>query len=98
MLAQKKYTNNTIWQIDNLKKLLSKFKNDLKEVLSIILDMQRIYTEYLKEVNKANKKFDKICIYILRLEQKLYINNKIKIDSFFSSAINCKGQMLKKKD
>lgn len=42
----------------------------------MILDMQRIYTEYLDQANKTGKNRDKIHICALKLEQKLYINNK----------------------
>lgn len=40
--------------------------------------MQNIYTEYLNKTNKANKKFDEILTYTLRLEQEFNINNKKK--------------------
>lgn len=42
----------------------------------MILDMQSSYIEYLAQVNKTNKKHNKICTYILRLEQEFYISNK----------------------
>ena len=42
----------------------------------MILDIQSIYIKYLNQVNKANKKHNKIYIYALKLEQELHINNK----------------------
>lgn len=40
--------------------------------------MQNIYTEYLDQVNKINKKYYKIYTYKLGLKQKFYISNKKK--------------------
>ena len=42
----------------------------------MILDMQSIYSEYLDQVNKADKERDKIYTCALGLEQELYISNK----------------------
>lgn len=47
MLAQERDTNVTAWQIDSLERLLIEIEKDLKGILSMILDMQSIYTEYL---------------------------------------------------
>ncbi len=41
---------------------------DPDKVLSMILDMQMIYTEYLDQANKANIQCDKIWIRALGLE------------------------------
>lgn len=47
-IAQKqKYKNAATCQVDYLEKLLSKIVKNLKQVLSIILDMQNIYTKQL---------------------------------------------------
>lgn len=52
----KKYHNNAIiWQISNLDKLITKIDKNLEELLAIILDMQKIYIEYLDQVNKVDK-------------------------------------------
>lgn len=42
----------------------------------MILDMWSIYTKYLDQANKANKKCNEICTCILGLDQELYISNK----------------------
>lgn len=68
MLAQKEFINAIVWQIHNLGKLLIKIEKNPKRILFIILDMQNIYTEYLNQANKANKKRDEIYTYILRLK------------------------------
>ena len=52
---EQKYDNVAVWQIDSLKRLLAKMDKDPKRVLSIILDMQSIYTKYLNKANKADK-------------------------------------------
>ena len=49
----------------------------------MILDMQSIYSEYLNKANKVDKKHDEICIYALKLEQKLYISNKKREQTVF---------------
>ncbi len=51
-------------------------EKDPKEVLSMILDMQSIYTKYLDKANKADKKRDEIYTRALGLEQELHISNK----------------------
>ena len=76
MLAQKEYTNAAAWQIDNVERLLAKIEKDPKGVLSMILDMQSIYTKYLDQANKADKKHNEIYTRILRLEQELHIRNE----------------------
>lgn len=72
----KEHINSIVWQVDNLEKLLAKIENDSKWVLSIIFDMQNNYTKYLDQINKVDKKRNKIRICALKLEQKLYISNK----------------------
>ena len=49
----------------------------------MILDMQNIYIKYLNQTNKTDKKYDEILIYILKLEQTFYINNKKKEQTVF---------------
>ncbi len=49
---------------------------DPDAVLTMILDMQKTYTEYLDQANKADNKRDKIRTRALGLEQELYISNK----------------------
>ncbi len=61
-LTQEEHTNATAWQIDNLESLLAEIKNDLKEVLSMILNIQSIYTKYLDQSNEIDKECNKICI------------------------------------
>lgn len=63
-------------QIDNLEKLLAKIEKDFKKVLSIILEIQSIYTKYLDKVNKVNNKHNKIYTRTLKLKVDFYINNK----------------------
>ena len=41
----------------------------------MILDIYNIYIEYLDQVNKAKRKFNKICTCVLRLKYKLHISN-----------------------
>ena len=65
----------------------------------MILDMRGIYTKYLNKANKIDKKRDKIYTCALGLEQELHSSNEEKgTGSFSSSAIDCKGQKLRKKD
>ncbi len=75
-LAQEEYTNATAWQIDNLEKLLAEIEKDSKRVLSMILDMQSIYTKYFDQVNEADKERNEIHTCALRLEQELHMSNK----------------------
>lgn len=58
--------------MNSLKRLLIKIEKDHKVVLSIILDMQNIYIEYLDKVNKADRKHNKIRICMLEQKQ-IYI-------------------------
>ncbi len=44
----------------------------------MILDMQSIYTKYLDQANKADKKRDEIHTRALGLEQELHISNEEK--------------------
>lgn len=75
-LAQEGYTNAAAWQIDNLEILLVKIEKDPEGVLSIILDMQSIYTKYLEQANKGDIEHDEIHICALGLEQELHISNE----------------------
>lgn len=76
MLTKKEYINITASQINNLEKQLVEIKKDSGGVLSMILNMQNIYTKYLHKANKVDKKYDEIYTYMLELEQKLHISNK----------------------
>ena len=73
---KQKHNNTAVWQIDSLEKLLAKIDKDLKEVVSMILDMQSIYTKYLNKTNKVDKKRNKIYTRALRFEQEFYISNE----------------------
>ena len=76
-LAQEQEHNNAAaWQIDSLERLLAEIEKDLEGVLSMILDMRSIYTEYLNEANEADKKRDEIRTRALGLEQELHISNE----------------------
>lgn len=55
---------------------MSEIYKGLNEVLSISFNMHKISIEYFYSINKVNNQYDKIQIYILGLEQNLYINNK----------------------
>lgn len=55
-----------------------KIDNNPEKILSIILNIWKIYTEYLILANKANKQNNKIWIQVLWLEQDLHISNKEK--------------------
>lgn len=68
MFAQEEHIIATACQIDIWKKLLAEIKNDSGRVVSMILDMQRIYTKNLDKANKINNKCNEICTYILELE------------------------------
>lgn len=54
MLEYKDHNNFTTWQIDIWEKLISEMDRDFDKILLIILDMQKIYTEYLDQANKAD--------------------------------------------
>ena len=73
---EQEHNNAAAWQINSLERLLAEIGKDPKGVLSIILDMQSIYTKYLNKINKVNKKRDEIYTCILRLEQELKISNE----------------------
>ncbi len=75
-LAQEEHTNVAAWRIDNLERLLAKIEKDPKGVLSMILDMQSIYTKYLDQANKADKERDDIHTCALGLEQELHMSNE----------------------
>lgn len=77
------HNNGTVWEINSLEKLLAKIKKDPKEILSIILAIQSIYTKYLNQAKKIDKKQEKIRICTLKPEQELYISNKKKNKQFF---------------
>ena len=44
----------------------------------MILDIQRIYTKYLDQANKADKECDEIYTYAFGLEQELHISNEVR--------------------
>ena len=75
-LAQEEHTNAAAWRIDNLERLLAEIEKDPKGVLSMILDMQSIYTKYLDQANEADKERDEIHTRALGLEQELHISNE----------------------
>lgn len=44
----------------------------------MILDMWSMYSEYLDQTNKVDKKRDKIHIYAFKLKREFYISNEEK--------------------
>ena len=50
-------------------------------VLSMILDMRKIYTKYFDEANKADNQHNQIRTHALGLEQDLHINNKKRVQA-----------------
>lgn len=74
-LAQEDHNNPAAWRIDSREKLLAEIDKDPDGVLSMILDMRSIYTEYLNQANEADKQRDQICTLALGLEQDLHISN-----------------------
>ena len=74
-LAQEEHNNAAAWRIDSLERLLAEIEKDPEGVLSMILDMRSIYTEYLDQANEADKKCDEIRICALGLQQELHISN-----------------------
>ncbi len=75
-LIQENHDNSAAGQIDSQEKLMSEMNRDPDGVLSMILDMQKIYIEYLDQANKANNLHDKIRMRALRLEQDLHVSNE----------------------
>ena len=75
-LAQEEHTNTAAWRIDSLERLLAEIEKDPEGVLSMILDMRSIYTEYLDQANEADKERDEIRTRALGLEQELHISNE----------------------
>ena len=63
--------NTAAWQIDSREKLLTEIDKDPDEVLTMILDMRNIYTEYLNQANHAHEQCKKIQNIALGLEQEL---------------------------
>lgn len=53
-LIKKDYNNIIAWQINSWEKLLIKIDIDPNRVLSMILNMQKIYIEYFDQFNKAD--------------------------------------------
>ncbi len=47
LFIQKDHDNSAGWQIDSREKLMSEINRDPDEVLSMILDIQKIYIKYL---------------------------------------------------
>ena len=76
LAQEQEYNNAAAWQIDSLERLLAKIEKDPEGVLSMILDMRSIYTEYLHEANEADKERDEIRTRALGLEQELHISNE----------------------
>ena len=48
------------------------------EVLSMILDIWKIYIKYVNQANKAYNQYDQIWVDILELKQDLYLSNEEK--------------------
>ena len=55
---------------------MTEIDRDPDGVLSMILDMWKIYTEYLDLANKADNQRDQIWTRALEREQDLHISNK----------------------
>ena len=74
-LAEEDRDNTAAWQIDSREKLLTEIDKDPDGILTMILDMRNIYTEYLNQANHANEQCKEIRIIALGLEQELQISN-----------------------
>ena len=74
-LAKKDHDNTAAWQINSQEKLLTEIDKDPDGVLTMILDMRNIYTEYLNQANHADKQCKEIRTIALGLEQELQISN-----------------------
>ncbi len=74
-LAEEDRDNTITWQIDSREKLLTDMDKDLDGVLTMILDMRNIYTEYLNQANHADERCKEIRTIALGLEQELQISN-----------------------
>ncbi len=54
-LAEEDRDNTAAWRIHSREKLLTEMDKDPDGVLTMILDMRNIYTEYLNQANHANE-------------------------------------------
>lgn len=64
----------------------------------MILEIQNIYTKYLGEANKVDRKCNKRRIFVLELEWELSMSNNEKTGSFTFSSTDCKSLTLQKND
>lgn len=55
---------------------MTEIYKDSDRVLSMILDIQKTYIEYLNQTKIGDSSCDKIRMHALKLEQYLHINNK----------------------
>ena len=74
-LAEEDRDNTAAWRIDSREKLLTEMDKDPDGVLTMILDMRNIYTEYLNQANHADEQCNEIRTIALGLEQELQISN-----------------------
>ncbi len=74
-LAEEDCDNTTTWRINSREKLLTEMDKDPDRVLTMILDMCNIYTEYLNQANHADEQCKEIRTIALGLEQELQISN-----------------------
>ncbi len=74
-LVEEDCDNTVAWRIDSREKLLTEIDKDPDGVLTMILDMRIIYTEYLNQTNHADKQCKEIRTIVLGLEQELQISN-----------------------
>lgn len=56
--------------------MTTEINRDPYRILSMILDIRKIYTKYFNQVKKANSQCNKIKTYTLGLEQDFCISNK----------------------
>ncbi len=74
-LAEEDRDNTAAWRIDSREKILTEMDKDPDGVLTMILDMRNIYTEYLNQANHADEQCKEIRTIALGLEQELQISN-----------------------
>ena len=55
---------------------MTEMDRDPNRVLSMILDMQKIYTKYLDQATKVKDQHDQIRTHVLGLEQDFHISDK----------------------
>lgn len=68
IFAQEDHENFVALQIDSQEKFMNDIDKDSDKVLSMILDIQKIYTESLDKANKADNQCNKIEMHVLELE------------------------------